>query len=335
MGFKDYFIPKSMVYTGKHSEVSTTFKVYSILKDKVEYSNTYDLSTQEKRYIQVIGLSDVKKIEKLGTDLGIDALVLEDILNVRQRDKFEIYNNYIFGVAKVKYLKNSKILEGYMSMVMLENTLITFHETEPEYLIQIPNLLENHQEIKDNTIGYMFYQVLDIVTDHMMEVNELLENQMNDIEDQIVETQQSDQESFYLIRKQLLKLKNSVSPLYEQLLEITKDNPFINKKNRPYFDDLLDHLRRLDLQLTLSRELMRHLLDLNINNQSNKMNKIMTTLTLFSAIFIPLSFLTGFFGMNFIHFGILEYRQAVTMLIVFCLMVAAIMIFIFKKSKWL
>ena len=109
----------------------------------------------------------------------------------------------------------------------------------------------------------------------------------------------------------------------------------ISKHNRPYFDDLLDHLRRLDLLLVQSRELTRHLLDLNMNNQSNKMNKIMTTLTLFSAIFIPLSFLTGFFGMNFVHFGILEYPQAVGLFVGFCVIVAGVMYFIFKRSKWL
>jgi magnesium transporter len=158
---------------------------------------------------------------------------------------------------------------------------------------------------------------------------------MSVIEEEIIESKTSDQESFYLIRKHLLKLKNSVTPIYEQLLELIDNTHLISKHNKPYYDDLLDHLRRLDIMLNQSRELMRHLLDLNMNNQSNKMNKIMTTLTLFSAIFIPLSFLTGFFGMNFVHFGILEYPQAVGIFVGFCLIVAGVMFYIFKRSKWL
>lgn len=335
MGFKDYFIPKSMVYTGDYQAIKTEFKVYQYTPEGMTFSNTYDLSTLHKRYIQVVGLSDTKMIEKFGADLGIDALVLEDILNVHQRDKIEQYQNYIFGVFRVRYLKEDRIIESYMSMVMFENMLISFHETEPEYLSQIPLLLETHKDTRNNTIDYMFYQVLDIMTDHMLDVNEWLEDKMSIIEEEIIESQTSDQESFYLIRKHLLKLKNSVTPIYEQLVELLDNTHLISKHNKPYFDDLLDHLRRLDLLLVQSRELTRHLLDLNMNNQSNRMNKIMTTLTLFSAIFIPLSFLTGFFGMNFVHFGILEYPQAVGLFVGFCVIVAGVMYFIFKRSKWL
>ena len=91
MGFKDYFIPKSMVYTGDYQAIKTEFKVYQYTPEGMTFSHTYDLSTLHKRYIQVVGLSDTKLIEKFGADLGIDALVLEDILNVHQRDKIEQY----------------------------------------------------------------------------------------------------------------------------------------------------------------------------------------------------------------------------------------------------
>ena len=335
MGFKDYFIPKSMVYTGEYQDIKTILNVFKFNHEGTSLSNAYTLDQKDKQYIQVIGLSDTKIIEKLGSDFGIDALVLEDILNVHQRDKIEQYQNYIFGVFRIKYLKDKRIQESYMSLVMFENIIISFHETEPEYLSQVPMLLEKHKDLRNNTIDYMFYQILDIITDHMLDVNEYLEDQMSTIEEEIIESQTSDQESFYLIRKHLLKLKNSVTPIYEQLLELMKDTRLINQSNKPYFDDLLDHLRRLDNLLNQSRELMRHLLDLNMNNQSNKMNKIMTTLTLFSAIFIPLSFLTGFFGMNFVHFGILNYPQAVGIFVGFCILVSAVMIYIFKRSKWL
>ena len=335
MGLKDYFIPKSMIYTGNYQDINTIFKVFQFNSESVNLSNQYAVMHEDKQYIQVIGLTDTKSIEKLGADLGIDALVLEDILNVHQRDKIEQYQNYIFGVFKVKYLKDKEIIDSYMSMIMFENILITFHETEPEYLNQIPELLAKMKDLRTNSIDYMFYQILDIVTDHMLDVNEYLEDEMSVIEEEIIESKTSDQESFYLIRKHLLKLKNSVTPIYEQLLELMDNTHLISKHNKPYYDDLLDHLRRLDIMLNQSRELMRHLLDLNMNNQSNKMNKIMTTLTLFSAIFIPLSFLTGFFGMNFVHFGVLEYPQAVSLFVGFCLIVAGVMFYIFKRSKWL
>ena len=97
----------------------------------------------------------------------------------------------------------------------------------------------------------------------------------------------------------------------------------------------MDHLKRLDHQLAQSTEFMRQLLDIHMNNQSNQMNKVMTTLTLFSAIFIPLSFLTGFFGMNFVHFEVLEFDYALEVFIFLCIALAVGMIYLFKKKKWL
>ena len=116
---------------------------------------------------------------------------------------------------------------------------------------------------------------------------------------------------------------------------LKNNHELINKENLEYFLDLIDHLTRLDGHINLARENLRNLVDVNINNQSNRMNKIMTTLTLFSAIFIPLSFLTGFFGMNFVHFEILEYRHAVIIFVGICILLIGFMIWLFKRKDWL
>ena len=93
-------------------------------------------------------------------------------------------------------------------------------------------------------------------------------------------------------------------------------------------------MNRLDQKLDNLRDLMKTLLDLDLNNQSTRMNKIMSTLTLFSAIFIPLSFLTGFFGMNFVYFEVLRIEYAVLFFTGICILIAAAMLYIFKKHRW-
>jgi magnesium transporter len=134
----------------------------------------------------------------------------------------------------------------------------------------------------------------------------------------------------------MLDLKNKVTPTFEQLDKVmSRKHDLFKTDNQPYYDDLMDHLQRLDNRIMQSREQMRNLLDLDMNNQSTKMNKIMATLTLFSAIFIPLSFLTGFFGMNFIHFGILGYKDAVLIFSIMCALIMIGMVLFFKRKKWL
>ena len=108
-----------------------------------------------------------------------------------------------------------------------------------------------------------------------------------------------------------------------------------NIDHQSYFEDLKDHLQRLESKLHQARDMMRQLLDLHMNNQSTKMNQIMSTLTLFSAIFIPLSFLTGYFGMNFREFTALDQKYGVLIFSVMCIIIAIGMVLFFKKKKWL
>jgi magnesium transporter len=288
-----------------------------------------------KHYIQIVGLTDIEKINSIKEIYKIDSLVIEDVFNVHQRNKIEHKEGYLFGVFNLSYLENDNIVEDYMSFIMTRDTIITFHETEPKYLEPLNGLIKEYKELRERTIDFLLFQILDIITDGHLDIYDILDLEILEFEEQILETKIIEPESFYLVRKQMLKLKNQVTPVLEQLnKDLLRKTEYFNPDNMVYFEDLRDHLERLDIRLNQSREAMHHLLDLHMNNQSTKMNKIMTTLTIFSAIFIPLSFLSGFFGMNFIYFGVLEYRHAILLFTATCLLIATLMILYFKKKKW-
>lgn len=334
MKIKNYFTPKSFVYTGKHQDIATRIRSFQYGENLYTETSEIEKVPKQKQYIQVIGLQDIEKIEYLKEQFQIDSFVFEDIFNVTQRNKIEVYNSYIFAVFHCEFLHNEVIEEEYMSLVVLGDTIITFHEKEPNFLDALHALLEHHHETKSRSIDYLFYQILDIITDHHLDVCDFLEEKNIQFEEMVLESKDVDQEAFYISRKQMLRLKNNVTPVLEQLEKVLNKCDLFQAENTYYFEDLKDHLRRLDIRLSESREVMRHLLDLHMNNQSHKMNKIMTTLTIFSAIFIPLSFLTGFFGMNFIYFKVLEEESAIPFFIIFCVVLAIGMIIFFKKKKW-
>ncbi len=335
MKIKDYFTPKSMVYTGQHDDVKTVIRHYQYDEETFELSDDFSGSAGVKHYIQVVGLSDVKTIETLKKHYPVEDIILEDIFNVHQRNKIEVRDGYLFAVFHSEYLEGNTIQEDYMSILLFNDTLISFHEREPKVLGPLVPLFESFHELRKRSVDFLFFQVLDILTDQHLDVYEYLEAYSTRFEEEILETKSINQEDFYLIRKHLLKLKNNISPTLEHLEKsLIKSQKIIRQDNLDYFDDLKDHLMRLDNHLNQARELMRHLLDLHINNQSNKMNRIMTTLTLFSAIFIPLSFLTGFFGMNFVHFEVLEYEHSLAIFIGLCFALAGLMFLLFKKMRW-
>jgi magnesium transporter len=334
MNIKDYFLPKSFVYTGKHETVPTKIIHYHYDELTIKMSNQFKPMGDLKSYVQVIGLSDTEKITKALKDLAIDDLIIEDIFNVTQRPKIEVKPDYIFGVFRVAYKDHTKINHDYMSLIMKDTMLITFHETTPLYLEAVHPLFERDSLFKERTSDHLLFHILDIITDKQIDLFDEFSETLLDFEESILENKKSDQEAFYLIRKELLTLKNNITPMLEALHLVIEPNPLFKANTSYYYDDLIDHLKRLETNIIEARELMRHLLDLEMNNQSNQMNRIMTTLTLFSAIFIPLSFLTGFFGMNFIHFNILAYEQAVPLFLGFSILIALVMIILFKKMKW-
>jgi len=336
MKIKNYFTPKSPVYSGKHQNKETVIRHFLYNDKKVFETSNFEQKQGYKSYIQVVGLTNIKLIGELKDTFGIDSMIFEDIFNVTQREKIDIRDDYLFSVIHGLFLKNNEYKREYMSMICSDNIVISFHEEEPWFLDTTIKALEAYSDLREKTSDFLFYQILDLITDNHIDVYDKLSEIMNRFEDVTLNEQILPQEEFYLVRKSFIRLKNNVYYLLEQLEKLMfKQHKFIKKDNHEFFHDLIDHLNRLDNQISSSRENLRNLVDVNINNQSNKMNKIMTTLTLFSAIFIPLSFLTGFFGMNFVHFEVLSYENAVWIFVLFCLFVIGFMVWFFRRKKWL
>ncbi|TVP95098.1 MAG: hypothetical protein EA374_05030 [Acholeplasmatales bacterium] len=329
------FRTKKPVYTGKHADVPTRITHYHYDAATLKMSNSFKPLPLAKHYIEVVGLNDIDKVSSLKSYIDVDNLMMEDVFNVRQRNKIEWRDGILFGVFHMNKLQNGAIKDDYMSLIMTQDTLVTFHETPPFFKEAVHSLFETDLTLRQATVDYIMYLILDMITDGHLDVYDFLDEQASVVEAVLLESGKVEQETFYHLRKQFLKLKQCVTPTLEQLNRtLNKNTQLFHPDNQPYFDDLQDHLLRLDNHLSQERELMRHLLDLHINNQSNRLNRIMTTLTLFSALFIPLTFLTGFFGMNFVHFDILAYEHALAVFIGACFLVALFMFWLFKRMKW-
>lgn len=250
MQILQYFKPKSMIYTGVHKEDNTKIIHYQYDSSSYEILDNIVSTKSCKHYLQVIGLANVEKIQEICNYYAIDPLINEDILSVNQRNKFEVKENYIFGTFSFSYLNSKKINEDYISIVMLENVILTFHETTPVYLEPLKILIQDHEEVRERSIDYLFYQILDIITDGHLEIYDILESNVNEFEELLLETKNMEQDGFYLVRKQLLKLKNNVTPVHEQLEKLLfKKHGLFNQENANYFEDLKDHLNRLDSRL--------------------------------------------------------------------------------------
>ncbi|MBU1019865.1 MAG: magnesium/cobalt transporter CorA [Firmicutes bacterium] len=332
---KRFHPPGTLLYTGEHIRKT---EVRQIIYNKDEYfsKSKIELADNYKEWIIINGVSDTEAIRQICEDNKIDALVIEDILNVNQRNKIEVNDDYIFAVLRSAFLEDNVIKHDYLSTLLIGNKVITFHEKETKLFDSLLFNLENNRgRVRSMNSDYLFYRIIDIVTDSNIAVQGELSGRIDELEEDIINLESSDQSKLYNARKELLYLKNCNTPIYESFVKgVLKSSKLTSPAIYKYMDDLFDHLARLNDDINTERELIRNLLDVYMNNISNRMNNIMKILTIFSATFIPLSFLAGVFGMNFDRMPLLRSDSGFMIFIGLCIAIIVFMLVYFKRKHW-
>lgn len=328
--------PASLLYTGETKSSTTVSHVQYNAENVVRNPKLESLNPNMVDWIVVEGLEDVNIINNLCLSFNVDTLVIEDILNVNQRNKIELHENYIFSVQKYSYLQNDTIKYDYISTLVFEDKLITFSECNNQFVNDIMKRLEDKKSIiRSQRHQYLYYVLNDMIVDEKYSVFYKLESIINDLEEKLLDLKREEEVQIYNTRKELLFLRNSCTQLFENLF-LNKEiiSKLINKTNSRYYEDLKDHILNLKEKTNFETDVINNLYQMHMNNLSHRMNSIMTTLTIFSAIFIPLSFVAGVFGMNFINFPILQNQNGILYFIILCLLVPTLMLLFFKKKKW-
>lgn len=333
---KRKFLPGSLVYTGDAPKETIIKHVKYNKQSIVEQNTIQELQDDVVDWIVVEGLSNVDKVKELCQSFHVDHLVIEDILNVHQRTKFEVFENYIFIVIRYATKNDNAVEYDYMSVLLFHDCIITFSEQVHPFVNDVLARLQNEESIiKLKRHDYLLYVLLDMIVDESIDVHSDIHKIVMDIEQEILDLDSSDQLKLYNIRKQLVFIRNLTDQLKQHLSdELLGNHHFFEEHNMKYYGDVIDHILNLNNRVVNDIELIKHILDVYINTMSNKMNQIMKTLTIFSAIFIPLSFIAGIFGMNFINFPILQQSWGMTFFIVLCLFIPSVMILYFFKKGW-
>lgn len=339
------------MYTGKHHEVSPELTL--IAYEGINYINKIISVDQLDeidhlkgvKWLNVTGLSQVDVIKAIGDKYGIDPMILEDVVHVEQRTKVEFKEtDYLFAVFKMIYIDDLKsqeegmtcIRHEHISFLLIGDLIISFQEEPGDVFDGVRDRIsDTSRKIRDLKTDYLFYALIDAIVDHQMETMLSLQDDTDTIEEMIIDDELEDIEALYHLRKSLMVLKSGAFPIQETIMRlIGQDIPLISKETKEYFKDVQDHVTHLSDRIMTNREVVSSLFDMHQTNISNNMNSAMTTLTIFSAIFIPLSFLAGFFGMNFQVFPSLATPNGIPIFIGGCLVIAVSMLSYFKWKKW-
>jgi magnesium transporter len=182
-----------------------------------------------------------------------------------------------------------------------KNYLVTHHDKQIEPLERIWSAIKHDQRFYKNGVDRLLYRLADEVVGSYMPVVEALDKAIDDAEDQVFSNPTSRTlEKIFSLKRDVLHLRRVIGPQREVLNRLARDDyAVVEVRTRVYFRDVYDHLVRMHDITETVRDLVSGALDTYLSVINNRMNDIMKTLTVITTLFMPISFLTGFFGMNF------------------------------------
>jgi len=183
---------------------------------------------------------------------------------------------------------------------------------------------------------YLYGQLIDTIVDQYFEVFEDTRADIENLEFRMLDNKRHDYTNEVIaIRKEIIQLRKWVLPLREALTKVRRsETKLIKREWKHYLDDTGDQLEHVIQFFDQFREMINYLMDLNFANLTNETNEIVKTLTVISAIFIPLTFIAGLYGMNFQHMPELQWENGYFYALGLMGLIMVASVVAIKRRKW-
>ena len=362
------------VYTGDRpaSEMKLSYINYDSESVESKDISSIDEVIKQKNdskmlWINVSGLKDVESIKRLGGLLEIHPLTIEDILHTEQQAKMEVFDKYRFLLVKTIIqrkcsfrrqnsrkkkpslfspknrnpeshdIESDELIITQIGIVIMKNILITFQELSRGAFQSIrEKITDNTGEIRKMESDYIAYLIIDKIVSEYFVTLEHLEEHIEDLEERATRTSDDRYiEEIQETKKYLLRINKEIMPLKNNLINISRDEAFFQTGEiKPFLHDLIENLVHAVSLIGHYREWLSTIMDTNLSVLSYQLNKVMKILAMITAIFIPLSFIAGIYGMNFDVMPELRYENAYFIVLGVMAVLAFTMIGFFKKQRW-
>jgi magnesium transporter len=231
---------------------------------------------------------------------GFHPLAIEDSETFGQRPKVEDYEDFVFLVVYGWSPDEDGLVEVHC--FYSEHYLVTVHRDPAPSLDGLVEKLDRHRDrFPDSAL--LLYAVVDRLVDELFPALERLDERLDAVEERMFESPRHGQlEDIFAMKRQLVRLRRVVAPQRDVLSRVVSGGvelPGMTREAERYFRDVYDHLIRLTEEIDGDRELANSAIDAYLSTSSNRLNVTTKQLTVIATIFLPLTFLTGFFGQNF------------------------------------
>lgn len=337
--------PGSPVYVGEAAPKPTHFIVH--IYDHEHYTQHHTLqpaqikealAANQQVWIDIHGLANSQEINQCCTEFSIHPLIIEDILNTKQRPKLDVLNEGLFIVFKLLYAIEHHLTyqNEQFSLIARQNLLITFRESNDFNFTTLYDRLKTpHSIIREHGVDYLTYLIMDSIVDNYLHLVEDAEATLTEIEELLIHNPEKvSLNTLYTLKRRNMTLRKTIAPLRDIVhLLLSEHSRLINPNYLLYYRDLHDHCIRLVDLINLHHEMTTGMLEIYLSSLNTHMNETIKVLTMFASLFIPLTFIAGLYGMNFHYMPELSWHYGYPAVLIFMAVVSGSMLYYFKRKK--
>ncbi|MBA4313527.1 MAG: magnesium and cobalt transport protein CorA [Chlorobiaceae bacterium] len=281
--------------------------------------------------------------------LDYHPLAIEDCQNGKEEEghlpKVEDFDDYLFiifnpvesVVVDDEGRKRMEIKTSQVSAFLSKKILVTHHHKPQRSINHAAQMVSKNPMMLGKGPDFLFHLIIDDIVDSYSPILDTLDSSIDAMEDEVFHspTQQSMVEILNM-KKNIMTVRRVAVYQREMLNRLSRGEfTLITEEETIYYRNVYDHLVRMSDLADSYRDMVAGLLDAYLSVTSNRLNQVMKVLTIISTIFLPLSFITGFFGMNFRVIPLAEMEWGIGIATLFMAAVAGFMLWVFKKNKWL
>lgn len=292
-------------------------------------------------WINVDGLEDKELLRCIYELFELHPLLLEEIQDVSQRPNFEEFDDYIFITVKMLSCDptTDKILTEHLSIVVGKYYLITFQEgLAGDVFNPIRERLSRAKsKLRMNGTDYLTYAILDVIIDNYIMIIERFGERIELLERKFRRNQTDNiLDDIYEYKMEINFLRKTIRPVRELAVLLEKsESEIIDDKTVPYLKSLVDHMAHATEAIETYQIMLNDQLYIYQTRISNKLNDILRVLTVFSVVFIPLTFIAGVYGTNFDYLPELHFKYSYGIFWGILITTATSMLYYFKRKGWL
>ena len=296
-------------------------------------------------WIHVQGEAEPDTMRQLGQRYGLHQLALEDVINTGQRPKVDDYDKQLFVVMAHPVLDTDgkTVRIHQLSLFLGKNFVISFHRGGVDPFEPVRKRLRDHAgRLRDRGADFLLHALIDLVIDDGFPILERLGDEIENIEEEMLETPTDDNlKRLYQFKRTLVILRRVLWPQREVINRLVHgENTLVAEGTKIYFSDCYDHTIQIMDLIESYRDMATGLLDVYLSSVSYRLNAIMRVLTIIATIFIPLTFIVGVYGMNFGDhknpwaMPELYWVYGYPLVWLIMIVIAAGMLAFFKRRKW-